>query len=88
MAIMAHAKFHLSRLMLTLTFAIWASERPPPGPGEGLKSKEVAQEVMRSPLKGSDPTSGMRKVVMLLRYAPFWDDSACFQLLWSKLMLR
>ena len=35
MAIMTHAKFHFNWLMLTLIFAIWASE--PPGPGERLK---------------------------------------------------
>ena len=28
--IMALAKFHLNRLMLTLIFGIWASELPPP----------------------------------------------------------
>ena len=36
MDIMTHAKFYFNRLMLTLIFAIWASE-PPPGPGERLK---------------------------------------------------
>ena len=37
MAIMTHAKFHFNWLMLTLIFGIWASEPPPPGPGERLK---------------------------------------------------
>ena len=38
MAAMTHAKFHFNRLMLTLSFGIWASEPPSPfGPGEGLK---------------------------------------------------
>ena len=36
MDIMTHAKFYFNRLMLTLIFAIRASE-PPPGPGERLK---------------------------------------------------
>ena len=36
MDIMTHAKFYFNRPMLTLIFAIWASE-PPPGPGERLK---------------------------------------------------
>ena len=36
MAIMTHAKFHFSRLMLTLSFGIPASELPR-GPGERLK---------------------------------------------------
>ena len=36
MDIMIHAKFYFNRPMLTLIFAIWASE-PPPGPGERLK---------------------------------------------------
>ena len=36
MAILTHAKFHFSRLMLTLIFVIRASE-PLPGPGERLK---------------------------------------------------
>ena len=30
MAIMTRAKFLFNRLMLTLIFGIWASERPPP----------------------------------------------------------
>ena len=38
MVIMTHAKFHFSWLMLTLSFAIWASE-PPLGPGERLKGR-------------------------------------------------
>ena len=29
MVIMTHAKFHFNRLMLTLIFGIWASEKPP-----------------------------------------------------------
>ena len=37
MAIMTHAKFHFNWLMLTSIFGIWASESPPPGPGERLK---------------------------------------------------
>ena len=37
MDIMTHAKFHFSRLMLTLIFGIRASEPPPLGPGERLK---------------------------------------------------
>ena len=39
MDIMTHAKFDFNRLMLTLIFAIRASEPPPPplGPGEQLK---------------------------------------------------
>ena len=37
MAIMTHAKFHFNWLMLISIFGIWASEPPPPGPGEGLK---------------------------------------------------
>ena len=36
MDIITHAKFYFNRLMLTLIFAIRASE-PPPGPGERLK---------------------------------------------------
>ena len=36
MAIMAHAKFHFNRLMLTLIFGIWASEHTL-GPGKRLK---------------------------------------------------
>ena len=35
MDIMTHAKFYFNRPMLTLIFAIWASQ--PPGPGERLK---------------------------------------------------
>ena len=37
MDIMTHAKFYFNRLMLTLIFAIRASEPPPPRPGERLK---------------------------------------------------
>ena len=37
MDIMTHAKFYFNRLMLTLIFAIRASEPPPPVPGERLK---------------------------------------------------
>ena len=29
MDIMTHAKFHFSRVMLTLIFGVWASEPPP-----------------------------------------------------------
>ena len=36
MDIMTHTKFYFNRLMLTLIFAIWASE-PPLGPGERRK---------------------------------------------------
>ena len=39
MAIMTHAKFHFNWLMLTSIFGIWASEPPPPGPGERLKRR-------------------------------------------------
>ena len=48
MDIMTHAKFYFNRLMLTLIFAIRASE-PPPGPGERLK---------RPGLIGLNQTSG------------------------------
>ena len=32
MAIIIHAKFHFSRLMVTFVFGIWASEPPAPPP--------------------------------------------------------
>ena len=38
MASITLAKFHLSQLMVTLIFGIWASE-PPPGPGDWKDSK-------------------------------------------------
>ena len=38
MASITLAKFHLSQLMVTLIFGIWASETPP-GPGDWKDSK-------------------------------------------------
>ena len=37
MAIMTHAKFYFSRLMVTIMIGIWTSEPPGGGAGERLK---------------------------------------------------
>ena len=41
MAIMTHAKFHFSRLMVTLIFDIRASELPPPPPPTWRTTQEA-----------------------------------------------
>ena len=45
MVIMTHAKFQFNWLMLTLIFGIRASEPPPPGPGERLKTEARSDRV-------------------------------------------
>ena len=47
MDIMTHAKFYFNRLMLTLIFAIWASEPPPP-PGAWRTTEKAGPDRVKS----------------------------------------
>ena len=69
MDIMIHAKFHLSRLMLTLIFGIWVSE-PPLGPGERLKRPGPIALIHCSCSKYTKPIAASAK-------NPYWVAPNC-----------